>query len=474
MSPIFAALKAGKSAKQILDYFGKLDPQLATKIMLAQQAGHSAEKILNYVSKGGKSLSKHLPDSGSKGKNLYEQSMFGLHKDLPNMGKAALAVGALAGAGLAASGAMSAGRAGAAITPEVLPAIGETAPSSLLPAPTIEVPGVKKPAGTSPAQLTQQPSAGQTPPPPVAPSAPSAPPPNQEAGNLLDSLGLRARVDNLAANNPPDVITHAVHSIMTPAQRKEIKKQGIDLNKIIADYISAKPAQTPQQPQPNAPVAEQNAPVNPPVAQAPQSQEPVKQQPVAEQPQPESDKRLAAMPSGEMGTIESIKNGVVKVNDNGKIRSFKASDIQMEPEELVNFVNEVAKIPAEERSSNIQFYLRSGNDMIVKFRGGEPYTYKDVPEEDWKFIVERKGLPKTTGKTTTGESWTAGIPGVAGASIIQKLISNPRYSKENEGKTWTKGMMGYDIFKPLDIRPKKVKEPSKKQVKKQKSAPRIG
>lgn len=170
----------------------------------------------------------------------------------------------------------------------------------------------------------------------------------------------------------------------------------------------------------------------------------------------ESPKDLALTPQGDIGEIESVKNGIAKINVNGQIKHRKLSDLIKEPEEVRIAINDILQIPESERSSamDLLHYTPQHKLLHIMFPNGKIAWYEDIDENIIDSILEAKGTPKTSGKTKTGESWSAGIPDSRFAVVSDKIIRNPKYSRDNEGKTW--GYIGkqYDKFKALRIKPK--------------------
>jgi hypothetical protein len=173
-------------------------------------------------------------------------------------------------------------------------------------------------------------------------------------------------------------------------------------------------------------------------------------------------KKLAQLPNGDLGEIESIKNGVVKLNVNGQVKHRKLSDVITEPEEVRLALNDILQIPESERSAamDLLHYTPQHKLLHIMFPDGKIAWYEDVPEDVVDEILEAKGTPKTTGKTKTGEEWAAGVPESRFATVSAKITRNPKYSKDNEGITWGYTQKQYDKFKRLRIQAKRKRKES--------------
>lgn len=165
-------------------------------------------------------------------------------------------------------------------------------------------------------------------------------------------------------------------------------------------------------------------------------------------PETETIGNLAILPKGEIGQIESIKNGVAKINVNGKIINQKASEIQQEPQGIENAVRYIINsIPEEFRSTNLQsiVHVPGINLLLSQFYDGKWAWYKDVPEETYKNISLGTYEPKTQGETSLGK-YKPGVADSRGAGFSKEIVRNPKYSKENKGITWGYASNEYSLM----------------------------
>lgn len=168
--------------------------------------------------------------------------------------------------------------------------------------------------------------------------------------------------------------------------------------------------------------------------------------------------KLAALPNGEIGKIESMKNNVAKINVDGKSSLRKLTDLDYEPEEVVDLVTKALQIPEHERSRLIAFwgYDEPSKELYVQFHNGEFYKYHDVSPENLKELEESKGVAKTTGKDQYGKH-VAGVADSRGAALIGNIIRDPKYGKQNKGKTYVQIKKFFDHWQKLRRQPKKRK-----------------
>jgi hypothetical protein len=162
----------------------------------------------------------------------------------------------------------------------------------------------------------------------------------------------------------------------------------------------------------------------------------------------ENLKKLAILPKGQVGTIESIKNGVAKLNVNGKTINEKSSNIKQEPEGIEEAFRYIVKsIPEKLKSSNLEsiVHVPGLNLMLTQFYNGKWAWYTDFPEEIYKNIALGLYEPKTEGKTGIAE-YKPGVIDSRGAGFDQEVKKNPKYSKENEGITWGYASNEYSLM----------------------------
>jgi len=182
---------------------------------------------------------------------------------------------------------------------------------------------------------------------------------------------------------------------------------------------------------------------------------------IVQQLEKESEKlpELGMTPQGDFGEITEVKNGIAKIRTENGVKSRKLSELIKEPDEVRIALHDILQIPESERSAvmDLSVYDPVDKRYYVQYPDGRVVVYKDVPEEDAEAIKIGKGIPKTTGKTKTGEMWAAGIPDSRGAELSARILRNPKYNKENQGKTWYYLQEGYDKYNKIRYKPGKKK-----------------
>jgi hypothetical protein len=163
-------------------------------------------------------------------------------------------------------------------------------------------------------------------------------------------------------------------------------------------------------------------------------------------------------PSGDIGTLKSERNGKALLDVNGKLEQFDRKDLEAPEPELFDVVEKLLDLPEIEKSSVLSslIYRPNKKEMFVKFHNGDSYVYEDVSPEEMHPIAEAIGIPVTSGQTVYG-AWEKGKQDSRGAALITGIIKNPKYSKDQQGKTWEKLETKYDRYKKL------YKQPSRKR-----------
>jgi hypothetical protein len=275
--------------------------------------------------------------------------------------------------------------------------------------------------------------------------------------DLVKNLKLETAFNNIIRSGHDLETTSELVKLSVPREVKKIlEKRPGGIEAIVEDYTNhllqnqESVQETTQQDQP------QND--NPDVQQT-QQPEPKQelQQPVIneiqeaqqEQPQQELESQtpeilkpsnLGISPKGEIGEIQSIENGIAKINVDGKVKDFKEKDVKKSPEDLeeaVRFI--VNSVPENMKStvleSTLLIPLPGMNVMVTKFYDGKYAWYTDVPENVYNDISLGTYAPK--GQAITGiAQYQPGIFDSRGAGFDQEIKKNPKYSKENKGKTW--------------------------------------
>jgi hypothetical protein len=176
----------------------------------------------------------------------------------------------------------------------------------------------------------------------------------------------------------------------------------------------------------------------------------IKIEKIQSQPEPITIGNLAVMPKGDIGEVESVKNGIAKININGKIQDKKLSEIKQEPKGIEDAVRDIVNsIPEGMKSTALQTMvhvpLEGLNLLLTQFYDGKWAWYKDVPENVYHSIALGTYEPK--GEATTGiGKYKPGVLDSRGAGFHTEIKMNPKYSKENKGITWGYATSEYGVM----------------------------
>ncbi len=478
---ILSALTRGYAGSKLLNFISKKLPKYADAINTASVAGYTSSAILREIYRN------------KTGKNLPEQSFMTPYEryeteeeerkkkfTMKAIGGLATGVAAIAAAGLGYNYLKN--RNDAIHPSQILPAqrnvgpnpgIGFSPPNIGILPPPPQGPGAP-PQGPSP-----QPP--QAPPQQPAPYQPAPVPPNvttplsqalKNQRNPLQSIDL---VKNLDQQNRFELMLNQGHDDVVTAQllKMVMPKPAIKamseipggLESVVQDYRNYINDQKKQQESfANQSVQfpqETNVPMNPQEEINQQQQMPQQsQQPQQEAiqlpstiPQKEisnifndddneieSIGNLAITPKGHVGEVESIENGVAKINVNGKTMKMKTSDIipEEEAEEVESAVRKIINsIPEKMKSTQLASMVHVPNDnlLLVQFHDGKWAWYKDFPEDLYRKIAIGSYAPKGKGRTSIAE-YNPNAADSRGAGFDVEVKKNPRYSKDNMGKTW--------------------------------------
>lgn len=210
-------------------------------------------------------------------------------------------------------------------------------------------------------------------------------------------------------------------------EREQFESQSLPESAQEQVELQQVPSLSPPQAQPSA----QQSP-----SQIQSEQQFIQQQPIETPLQ--ATKPLASLKNGKVGEIEDVKNGVATVNVNGKTFKEKASNITTEPPEIESAVREVINsIPENLKSTALQtlVYIPENRVLLSQFYDGKWAWYLDFDEDTYKKIALGTYQPKGQGKTGIAE-YQPGVADSRGAGFHNEVKINPKYSKENKGKTW--------------------------------------
>ncbi len=208
MNPILAALRSGKSSKNILNFISQLNPSLGKQVATAMAAGKTADEIIKY-------LSKNYDTVDPKGThNPFKQALTGMSNASKNIATTA---------GLAAGAALGYGAYRAATR---IPTIY---PSQILPAQTGMARGATRALGGPPTQLglggPQNPMIPQGNPPPIPQGGAPTPNPSQLTPNIPPIVPQSPEMEPINTPDqslkPNEPVTDAEKAFM--ASEKEIQ-----------------------------------------------------------------------------------------------------------------------------------------------------------------------------------------------------------------------------------------------------------
>lgn len=383
---IQAAVAAGYGVREILNFLSRTNPQFSRSINQALAGGYTADQIVKFLEKH-ENIGKPQRYNPNVGRNPLIEAAESVKTPLPepvkSLGKAAL------------------GAAGAYALNRAIPSIANSALTSL---------------GFANPQTTQQQNEPTQPPQPPNGNAvgvdesPTQKNESLDSKRVLDQMDVTSIVDAISHENPDIVTAVLEQKMLKPEQLKWLRKNRIDLRSIVSDYLGSKNTVA----QPQQPSATQTAPAFTPIS-TPAIKSP--EWPTVANPKfsgiPNEQKKLALLPSGDLGTVVGEKNGISQIDVDGVIKHRKNDEFILSPEnekEIGDLYEQLlSKIPESERSSRIDWagYDPKVNEFAYRPHGAALYVYKNIPAE-WVEKLKSSGfLAKTTGGNIYG-AWAAG------------------------------------------------------------------
>lgn len=466
-SMIAQAISTGFTAKTILQFITRKFPQYAGPIANASAAGYAADKILKQLVKPG---SKNPDDDEYLTESEKTDKMDATRKKKAAIG---LGVAALGATGLAAGGlAGGFARAASTIAPQVLPAQAQLP----APAPTVPQSPVQAPMATAPQGMNAQAQ---------IPNAPQQQQPQQQSVMPTPEIEEAANASNLieqpqqAPQPSPLEQQIAERQVQDEAEfnnleerkprgappRSEfintarvLKKAGVF--KDDKDFSNFKKWWHATEDKPRGSPTIEYEKYRVQTKDMPDFQDFIagKEQKSQEQTKmPQEVEKIVQLPNGDFGEKLGDHKGVSTVDDNGKKVQFKDIDLG-NPVEVRNAMWGLLQIPEADRSGPMDLarYNANSRELIVQFPDGKTAIYLGV-DPSVADDIKNAALPaKTTGRTKTGEMWTAGEKS-HGGTLSRLILRDPKYNKENQGKTWYYLEDVYDKFKKLRVVPKERK-----------------
>lgn len=485
MNPVLKALMAGYGINEVLGFISNAIPGMGSKISKARNSGYSTDQIIKFI---GQTM-----DNEKYPKNMSANEIHALksqkYGDITK--KAAGTLGAI---GLGAAGAGIASMASGMGSPQQGATGAAIQPSAILPPLQNNPMQGQKGIGFNPAQIQQQPpqqliqgtvqppSPGPQPSP--APGMPNAPtnqtpivPPGQEAqqpvaenpmqatqpqqsAEILQQMGLKEHVDNmLQAGNQPLVISSIVSQKLPPQIRPQL--QGL-----IEDYAANFQPQANQPPQDVQPTNNQTMPNSSKEDEIPPNNEvipPVQEKIPTKVKEPDKKGNIVSTSTGLVGEIKGISGNNALIEENGKVKKVPLEEIEEPDENVIEAVNNILKIPEKDRSAIVSLYTYdpSTRTFDVQYHTGDSYRYYDIDDELVKEAARAEGIPITEGKNIFG-AWSPEDKKSIGATLIQKIINNPKYKKPKKGDpenpNYRKLETLYDYWKDLRKKPKRKRK----------------
>ena len=413
-APILNALTAGFSQKQIIDFILKKFPEHKDKIESALKMGFGPDKILKYLTDGRKSVSQ-TDQFQQPVSTEHERTLASEQTRKSNLNKAALGIGtALGGYALA--------RAVPSIVQSVAPQIG--------------LGGILQPTTTSGAPIPQ-------------------PTPIEELSKITqmpqlkepkDALWDKVQSGDINIDGKKDDFLFAARGIRKNGglQTKE------EFDNFFDDYMTNKD--------------KYRGPALVSYLRN-QYQQGYGKKESTVTPEPETAGNLALLPKGDLGQIESVKNGIAKVNVDGRITHRKLSDLEelpiSQPDLAALYENLIQAIPEHARSSVINFagYDSNANELIFRPHSGAAYVYKDIPPEFAEKLKNAMFKAKTTGENFYG-SWSAG-EGSRFAGLAA-LIRDLQKLYGGKGKEYVRK---YETLVDILSEPERAKKEKHKRIK---------
>lgn len=394
---VLGALQSGFKTEQILNYLSSIFPDLGPRIKEALQSGKPAEDILNYLSKfdrkqlsklrGKSSAINPFPDVNME--NPYIRGNIAVKEQSP----VPESLGKLAEAGLVGAGAYGAMRG--------IPRIAQAVPQIMEAIPQVKetIQGLFNQESSSPKNIQSvTPTENQV----------ISELPQFDSADILNKLGVENQVKNITKGSPSEISAYLENKVFRPEQKKLLKQLTNEpLEKIISDY------------QANRQSSKESLDSN-------------------------INKTKGAsvlLPDGQLGEIESVKQGIAQVRVGDKIRNKKIDELFESPKEAAIAALELIKsfTPEHMRSVHhvLNMYDPTTKSAQFLFHNGEGYVVEDISPDEYERLSKELDAAKTTGETKIG-AWSAGA-GSRGAAY-QKIVKNLK-------KPYRKIMVGYNLFK---------------------------
>lgn len=437
VAQITSALSNGFTSSQIISFLVKQFPSHSKQIKKAISQGFTAEQVIKYLSGGKKSLAEDQPEGNTEYQKTRNMDI-SRRENVTNT--------ALKGAG---AGALAIG--GSLAAPMAMQALQRAAPQLVGPSAITNTPGAAQ-MGLPPNQAQLQslgtPSANPQQP-PVSTTLPQSTQPAQSQGigiNAKEILskypGFESKVNDMVrSKNTPEAIAQYFKQFNASQTKKLEKETGQPIEAIISEYLSQSPdLQANVKPALQPEISEEKKPLTREEALGKFRDKIIeKELGPTEVPKPIEPIKIekgstVSSPQG-VGEIKEIRNGKAIIDVDGKKHQVEEEDLESEPEDVVQTVQELLKIPEVDKSSVVSLFTYDPDEskMYIQFHNGESYKYLDVDPEKVSMIANKMGIPVTQGKNIFG-AWSPNDKKSLGATLIKQIISDPKYKKPKKGE----------------------------------------
>lgn len=444
---IIQGLTQGYNYSQILGFLLQNFPGLKSQIQRAKSQGYDESSILSFLAGSFRKepMSPGLTEPEIQAKRSQRYSR------ITTAGLAAAALpllrGTQIGQGILAKVGLAPTNAPPSAAPTV-PPIAAPTPGPQLPPIVANLPKGQIPPSTAPSvtpTVTQPPTTA------IHPSVAQV----QAFGKNAQGISAEEMIKKMKGQHIAEIIAGRVHGSLDPHVRNQFDVDVAEgtsksMTELVKDYLAHEPPTTALE-APQSTIA--------PQAISPQPPAQVKQPeiaPVAEKVEKPKKGELVITPEGDVGDIKSIKEKEALIQSGGKVKKVKAKDLEKPNAALIEQVQKILDIPEIDRSSLISYwsYDPPSKELFVQFHNGETYKYIDVSPEDEKELLEAHGTPVTEGENAFG-AWSHQDPMSRGATMIQKIIANPKYKRTKKGEQpnpyYRKLRKGYDYWEKLRI-----------------------
>ncbi len=466
----FVRTLASHGIGQLLASMAASYPHLVQRIKQAKSLGKDASDILKTFEGMSPKELKKLDEQAQRSSNpLISASGYARENSAERFKEKALPIiGAVGAAGLGAMAIPKLAQAGMGLlgsggggSPQQPSPVPNQPASNIGPHPMANAPVHTTPAhqANPAAAVGAVPQATQ----PLQPPAPQTQTPSEapipaKISSVIEELGLKDKVTALAQEGKsPEQIATQLSKDFTPDERrawhKQSIKQKVSLPSVVKDYLTTPQGFLREGIMPNGQTAPIQTQKQPSLEQPSQKLDAAQKAPETQRAKPIKGD-IAALPSGEVGEIKHLKNKEALIDDHGKTKKVSIKDLQHPGESVQKAAARLLEIPEIDKSSILSYwaYDKPSGELFVQFHNGESYKYLDVDQGTIDQIADALGIPKTEGENDFG-AWSQEDKLSRGATMIQQIISNPKYKKTKKGDpanpNYRKLSKGYDYWSPL-------------------------